>query len=79
MIFQSGNLTPIHYCLACPQQGTSEFRDLCPLGVGRGDNGEDFNECEMLQGLCSGGTCVNTDGSYRCECPKGMRQTNVLY
>ena len=43
------------------------------VGVGRGDNGEDFNECEMLQGLCSGGTCVNTDGSYRCECPKGTK------
>ena len=55
----------------CPQQGTPEFHELCPLGVGRSDNGEDFNECEMLQGLCSGGACVNTDGSYRCECPKG--------
>ena len=55
----------------CPQQDTAAFRELCPLGVGRSDNGEDFNECEMLEGLCSGGKCVNTDGSYRCECPKG--------
>ena len=67
------DLLYITLCLfpVCPQQGTSEFRELCPLGIGRSDNGEDFNECEMLEGLCSGGKCVNTDGSYRCECPKG--------
>ena len=67
------NLLSCCLSLVCPKPGTSAFRDMCPLGVGRGENGEDFNECEMLEGLCSGGTCVNTDGSYRCECPKGNK------
>lgn len=33
----------------------------------------DVNECELNAGVCrGGGTCVNTDGSYRCECPPGL-------
>lgn len=33
----------------------------------------DINECELNTGICKGGgTCVNTDGSYRCECPPGL-------
>ena len=59
-------------CEACPAPGTQAFDRLCPLGMGRGGNGEDFNECAMMKDLCSGGSCINTDGSYRCECPKGF-------
>lgn len=59
-------------CGACPNPGTTEFEKLCPLGMGRGDKGEDFNECEMMENICAGGSCINTDGSYRCECPKGF-------
>ena len=33
----------------------------------------DINECEKLQGLCKGGgVCVNTEGSFTCQCPAGM-------
>ena len=60
-------------CSSCPRPESPEFQELCPLGPGRGDNGEDFDECSMLDNLCEYGTCINTDGSYRCECPTGYK------
>lgn len=31
----------------------------------------DVNECAENPGVCANGHCVNTDGSFRCECPFG--------
>lgn len=50
---------------------TEEFWKLCPQGAGRMDTGEDLNECEFMPHACDGGDCINTDGSFRCECPAG--------
>lgn len=41
------------------------------MGVGHGDQGEDLNECILIPNICEGGECINTDGSFRCECPMG--------
>lgn len=48
-----------------------EFSKLCPMGIGHGDQGEDLNECVLMPHICEGGECINTDGSFRCECPMG--------
>lgn len=32
----------------------------------------DINECEVFPGVCKNGECVNTMGSFKCQCPNGM-------
>lgn len=37
----------------------------------------DTNECLQFPGICrNGGTCFNTEGSYKCDCPPGWRGKN---
>ncbi|XP_072384771.1 fibrillin-1-like [Diabrotica undecimpunctata] len=59
------------YCERCPPEGSVDFLKMCPEGPGRMDTGSDLNECELMPNVCDGGECVNTDGSFRCDCPAG--------
>ena len=58
--------SPCHTC-------TKEDCD-CPRGSARtdGKSCQDVNECLLDPGICKGGTCVNTEGSFSCLCPLGL-------
>ncbi|XP_049754503.1 fibrillin-1 isoform X3 [Elephas maximus indicus] len=47
---------------------------ICGKGFSRirGTQCEDINECEVFPGVCKNGQCVNSLGSFKCECPSGM-------
>lgn len=47
--------------LSRPQQGSVRVSSL-----------SDENECRTKPGICPNGRCVNTAGSYRCDCNEGF-------
>ena len=38
----------------------------------------DIDECKMYNGVCHGGSCINTIGSFRCSCTGGFRISDDL-
>jgi hypothetical protein len=57
-------------CEGCDPSGCGN----CPPGLAKldGKTCQDLNECTLDPGLCSGGVCVNTEGSFTCRCPPGL-------
>ncbi|NXQ48045.1 FBN2 protein, partial [Catharus fuscescens] len=67
-------------CEECPRVGSSDFKALCPRGPGFANRGDvlsgrpfykDIDECRISPDLCGHGSCVNTPGSFECECFEG--------
>ncbi|XP_056680679.1 fibrillin-2 isoform X2 [Monodelphis domestica] len=62
-------------CELCSKNDEVAFQDLCPFGhgivPGLHDTREDVNECLESPGICSNVQCINTNGSFPCECPMG--------
>ncbi|XP_071115970.1 fibrillin-2-like [Haliotis cracherodii] len=68
-------------CEVCPRTGEAGYKFLCPQGQGYvitpGKFMTDMNECLKFPGICVNGICVNTDGSFRCECRAGYTLDNT--
>ncbi|XP_063957555.1 latent-transforming growth factor beta-binding protein 4-like [Lytechinus pictus] len=59
-------------CYACPQMLGQELH--CPRGFKKSpDTGKciDVDECTAFDNICMHGTCLNSQGSYRCRCDEG--------
>lgn len=68
----SQSLTIICWChwMSQPLNSLSSCNTLlCKL--------KDLNECRAKPGICKNGRCVNTVGSYRCECNDGFEPSST--
>lgn len=53
-----------------------EFIELCGKTPGMimnqiSNKTENINECAMMPTMCKNGKCIDTPGSFECECPRG--------
>lgn len=68
--------TPANNCKFACKNLIGSFMCICPEGytqVGMTDDCRDINECAANPNLCKNGHCINTKGSYQCECFDGFQ------
>ncbi|XP_016407728.1 fibrillin-2-like, partial [Sinocyclocheilus rhinocerous] len=63
-------------CEICPSPEEEAYKALCPASgkiLTIDDTTVDVDECTENPGICRNGHCINTDGTFRCECSFGYR------